>query len=129
MKRLLLVAVAVGALALASGALAARPKGTYRATIHSRALNGTLNGTWTITLTRGHYSVAFKGETVLKGKDSIHGSTITVGGGGAGTYCHASGRYRFHLRGRRLRFTKIRDPSQGCGGRRLVLTTGHFTKV
>jgi hypothetical protein len=129
MKRLLLVAVAMGALALTSVALAAAPRGTYRATIHASAYGGVLDGSWSITLSPGHYRVAFKGKTVLEGKDSVHGSTITVGGGGSGAYCQVSGTYRFQLHGKALRFTAVKDPTSKCGARKLVLTQGHFTKV
>jgi hypothetical protein len=129
MKKMLLAIVTVGLLAFTSVALAAGPTGRYRATINSTALNGALNGTWTITLTTGHYAVAFNGRTLIHGTTSVSGSEMTVSGGGSEAYCHASGLYRFHRSGKSLTFTVIKDSTKGCGGRKLVLTKGHFTKV
>ena len=114
---------------LSSAAWAAGLSGSYRARISSTTLNGALNGVWTLKFTAGHYAVAFNGRPVIKGKDSIQGSTITVGSPGAHAYCHAAGRYTYHRSGSSLTFTEISDGSKGCGGRRLVLTKGHFTKV
>ena len=127
-KRALGIAV-VGMLALSSVALAATPSGTYKAKVHSSAFNGALDGTWTVTLYHGKYTVTDNGTVVLQGKYSISGTRITIGGGGHKAFGQVTGVYTYRLSGSKLSFSKVSDPTTKCAGRRIVLTSGAFTKV
>jgi hypothetical protein len=127
-KRALGIALA-GALTLSSLALAATPSGTYKAKVRSRAYNGALDGTWTVTLYKGKYTVTDNGTVVLQGKYSISGTRITIGGGGHKAFCQVTGVYTFKLSGNKLSFGKVSDRTAKCAGRRIVLTSGAFTKV
>jgi hypothetical protein len=141
MKRFALAGSVVVALGVCSVALAASTlSGTYRTKVHTTALHGFVNGTWTIKFSgmvpgsnQGLYTVTDNGAVVIHGKDTIKGSKIsfkdTSGRDsclGAGT----TGHYKFKLKGSKLKFTKISETKKSCGqGRAVVLTSGTFTKV
>lgn len=129
MKKLTAGAAMVAALALSSVALAAQPSGTFKRKVHTSALQGALNGTWTVNLYRGQYTVTDNGAIVLQGRYSIKGSQITVGGGGKQAFCQVTGVYSYKLSGNRLTFKKVNDPTKKCTGRVDVLTNGPFTRV
>jgi hypothetical protein len=129
MKRLAIATAVVAALALSSAALAASTlNGTYRTKIHTTALGGAVNGTWTIKLKSGNYTVIHKGRTTVHGKYSIKGSKITLKGGTGPNACPAPGTYKFKLKGKTLKFTKVSDSNPACVGRQTVLK-GTFTKI
>ena len=129
MKRLSIGTAIVAVLALSSVALAAGPSGTYKRNVRTKALNGVLNGTWTVTLYRGRYTVTDKGAIVLQGQYSIHGNRITIGGGSGQAFCKVTGIYSFKLSGGKLSFGRVNDPTKKCQARVDVLTNGPFTKV
>jgi hypothetical protein len=136
MKRFAVTVVAVAVLGLCSAALAASfPFGMYKTKIHSTALGGALNGTWTVKfggLTPGGdqslYTVTDNGVVVIHGKDTIKATKITfndLGGKDACMGAGTTGTYKFKLKGTKLRFTKVGD---ACAGRAVVFK-GTFTKV
>ena len=133
MKRFALAASVVAALGLCSVALAASTlSGTYKTTIHTTALGGAVNGTWTIKFKSSGYTAAHNGAVAVRGKNTIKGSKITFKDKsgkdsclGAGT----TGTYKFKLHANKLKFTKISDSSPSCSGRVVVLTSATFTKV
>lgn len=129
MKRVALAASVVAALGLCSVALAASTlSGTYKTKIHTSALHGALNGTWTIKFKSGRYTVTDNGAVVLHGKDKLKGTKITLTDQSGPDACHmGSGTYKFKLKGSKLTFTKV--SSDPCVGRVTVLTTGPFTKI
>ena len=129
MKRFAIAGSVIAALGLCSVALAASTlSGTYKTKIHSTALGGALNGTWTIKFKNGSYTVTDKGAVVVQGKDKIKGTKITFNGKSSGPdACNkGSGTYKFKLKGSKLTFTTV--GSDPCVGRATILT-GKFTKV
>ena len=141
MKRFAIAASVVAALALCSVAFAAGTlSGTYKAKIHTTALGGALNATWTIKFSgmvaggdQGLYTVTDNGAAVVHGKDTIKGTKISLKDTGGKDSCLGSGTtgtYKFKLKGSKLKFTKISETKKSCGqGRAIVLTSGTFTKV
>lgn len=129
MKRFAIVTTVFVALALCSAALAASTlSGSYRTKIKSSALGGALNGTWTIKLKGGKYTVADNGKVVIHGNYAIKGSKITLRDKSGPDACPAPGTYRFKLKGKSLKFSKVSDPNPACVGRVIVLRST-FTKV
>jgi hypothetical protein len=132
MKRLVGVTFAMPAalaLALCSVAIAvAAPSGTYRTKIHTTALHGAVNGTWTISFKNGAYTVTDDGAAVIHGKYSISADKITLRDKSGKDACPAPGTYRFALADHQLKFTKVSDANPACIGRVTVLA-GKFTKV
>ncbi len=141
MKRYAVAAVVVAALAFGCVALAAATlSGTYKTKVHTSALGGALNGTWTIKFSGsipgsnlGLYTVTDNGAKVLHGRDTIKGTKISfqdTGGKDACLGTGTTGTYKFKLKGNKLKFTKISETKKSCGqGRAIVLTSGTFTKV
>lgn len=129
MKKLSVGAAVAAALALSSVALAAQPSGTFKRKVHTSALEGAVNGTWTVNLYRGQYTVTDNGAIVLQGRYSIKGNLITVGSGGKQAFCQVSGVYSYKLSGNKLTFKRVNDPTKKCAGRVAVLTNGPFTRV
>jgi hypothetical protein len=133
MKRFALAASVVAALGLCSVALAASTlSGTYKTKIHTTALGGAVNGTWTIKFKSGRYTAAQNSKVVVKGKNKITGSKITFKDTSGKDSClgtGTTGTYKFKLKGNKLKFTKISDSNPRCQGRVVVLTSGTFTKV
>jgi len=129
MKRVAFAVSVVAALGLCSVALAASTlSGTYKTKIHTTALGGALNGTWTVKFKSGFYTVTDNGAVVLHGKDKIKGTRITLTDQSGRDACNkGSGTYKFKLKGTKLTFTKV--GSDPCVGRVTVLTTGPFTKI
>jgi hypothetical protein len=128
MKRLAIVVAVVAGLALCSVALAAGTlSGKYKTKVHTSALGGQLNGTWTIDFKSGGYTVTDQGKVVLHGKDSIKGTKISLTDTRGADKCPGTGTYKFKLKGKALKFTKVKD-SAACAGRATVLS-GAFTKV
>jgi hypothetical protein len=114
------------AVALASGGLS----GTFKTKIKGdSALGGHLNGTWTITFKNGTYKVTDDGHPITSGKYAITGSNITFKGEHGANSCPKTGKYKFKLEDKTLKFTKISDSnSSQCAGRVGVLAHT-FTKV
>jgi hypothetical protein len=130
MKKLYAAAVAVVALALCSVAMAAVSlKGTYKETLHSSVLGGQLNGTWTLKIKKGTYSASDDGHPVVHGKYTISGNEASFTDTGGTGKCPGTGVYKFKLKGKSLKFTKVSDPNSGCVGRETVLTGATFKKV
>ncbi|HEY5317512.1 MAG TPA: hypothetical protein VIJ20_05995 [Solirubrobacteraceae bacterium] len=129
MKRLAIGGTVAALLMLASLALGAGTlSGTYKTKIHTSALRGQLNGTWTIAFERGAYTVTDDGAAVIHGKYTIRGRDITLRDKSGKDACPAPGTYKFTLSGDKLKFTKLSDPKAACVGRVTVLS-GTFTKV
>lgn len=129
MRRFAIVTTVLAALALCSAALAAsKLSGAYQAKVHSTALGGLLNGTWTFTLQKGKYTVADNGKVVIHGKYTIKGNKVTLHDKSGPDACAGTGVYKFKLKGKTLKFTKVSDPNSACLGRVLVLRST-FTKV
>jgi hypothetical protein len=129
MKRFAIVAVIVAGLALSSMALAAGTlSGTYETKVHSTALGGGLNGTWTIKFKRGTYTVSGPGNTKFHAKYSIAGTKVTFKARSSSNACHTAAIYKFKLNGKTLKFTKVRDSNPACVARQTILK-GTFTKV
>jgi hypothetical protein len=141
MKRFALAVSVLGALGLCSVAFATSTlSGTYKTKIHTSALGGAVNGTWTIKFSgmspgssQGLYTVTDNGHKITHGRDTIKGNKISFKDTGGKDSClgaGTTGHYKFKLKGNKLKFTKISETKKGCGqGRLIVLTSGTFTKV
>jgi hypothetical protein len=130
MKKLYAATVAVAVLALCSVALAAvSVKGTYKETVHSSALGGQLNGTWTLKLTKSKYTASVGGHAVVHGKYTIKGNKISLTDSSGRGKCPGTGVYKVKKTGTSLKFTKVSDPNPACVGRATVLTAGTWTKA
>ncbi len=130
MKRLLTAVVFVAALTLCSVAVAAvHLAGTWKETIHSSALQGELNGTWTFKAANGVYHVSDNGHAVVHGNYTIKGNKINLKDTGGPAKCPGTGVYKFKVSGKSLKFTLVSDKNAACIGRRGVLTAGSFKKV
>ncbi len=124
MKRLVVAVAAALVLGLTPAALAAGTlSGKYKTKISGYPSSAQLNGSWVIGFTTGKYKVSYNGKTLGRGADSITGNTITFAKGGAG--CKGTGKYKFKLSGKKLKFSRISD---SCFGRKAVLSHT-FTKV
>jgi hypothetical protein len=120
------VAVAVVALAVASVASAANLSGRFTARVGNAPVPA-LDGTWTLTIGGGTYSVSFRG-IAERGRLSLHGSTVDVGPTTGQLACKggaASGSYRYSLAGSTLRLQRIHD---SCPTRAFLLSHT-FTKA
>jgi hypothetical protein len=130
MRKFALAGVAAAVLLACSVALAAGTlNGKYSTTIHSSALGGQLNGTWTLDFDHGTYTVGVDGQQVLTGKYSIHGHKVTLQNGHGHVACsvRTPATYTFKLSGKKLTFRKDSGSKQ-CVGRDDVLSHT-FTKV
>jgi hypothetical protein len=128
MKRLAIVGAVVALVALCSVAFAAATlSGTYKTKVHTSALGGELNGTWTIDFKSGGYTVSDQGKVAVRGKNSINGTKISFTDTSGAEKCPGTGRYTFKLKGKALKFTKVKE-SAACAGRLTVLS-GAFTKI
>jgi hypothetical protein len=88
----------------------------------------TLNGTWRLAFTAGHFSLKRNGKAAVAGLTTLSGRRVTFRDVSGSYRCigsQAVGTYRWTLRGKSLTLTVVRD---GCSGRKAVLTNG-FTKV
>lgn len=130
MRRIVLAMAAISILALAGTALAAGTlTGSYKTKVSgTKSFGGFLNATWVLKLTKGHYAVTRNGKLQVRGKDTIKGHVITVRDTSGPAKCSGTGKFRYTLKGKKLRFKKISDPSKACAGRDVVLSHV-FTKV
>jgi hypothetical protein len=96
----LVLAAASAALAMASSGLS----GTYKTTVNTA---GSLDGTYEITFSPGHFTLHAPYNLIGHGTYTISGSKITLHGPGK---CTAAGVYDFKLSGSSLTFKKISDP-------------------
>ena len=101
--------------AMASGSLS----GTYVTTVHTA---GTLDGTYHITFSPGHFVLHAPYGLIGHGTYSISGSRITLHGPGS---CGSAGVYEYRASGSSLSFRKIRDVCSRVG----VLTAHPLRKV
>ena len=117
-RRVILVAVVVGALAASSAALAAGGvTGTYKTTIRD---SGHLNGKWLLALAAsGTYTVSMNGEALAKGKYSATATTITFSHE-VDSGCSGRGVYAWKQSGKTMAFTRKRE-SASCNARAAVL--------
>jgi hypothetical protein len=152
MKRLgLMLGLALVLLVTSSAALAATGlSGTYKHTVPSGpGIPPGFNTTWTINFQRaqykppprtdpsrtrtltGTYTIRQNGTPVDSGIYKISGSKITFRSQHPkGISCPSTGKYRFKLTGKKLKFTVISDSATSCYGRLVALTKGPpFTKV
>jgi hypothetical protein len=129
-KRLFTAVVFVAALTLCSVAVAAANlAGTWKETIHSSALQGELNGTWTFKAEHGVYHVSDNGHAIVHGNYTVKGNKISLKDTGGSAKCPGTGVYKFKVSGKSLKFTLVSDKNAACIGRRDVLTAGTFKKT
>ncbi len=114
MKRFLIAASVIGALALTPAAVASGVlSGKYRTTIAS----GHQRGTYTLNFKPTFVKVSVDGHVIAAHNSySVSGHKITIG---PGAKCPKSGKYTFRLTGDELQFTVIKDQ---CVNRRAVLS-------
>ncbi len=112
----LIFVAAPTALALASGGLS----GTYETTVKTA---GSLDGTYKISFSPGHFTLDAPYNIVGHGTYSISGSKITLYGPAAS--CRSAGIYDFTVSGSYLTFKKIKDPCP----RAAVLTAHAMKKI
>lgn len=130
MKRLVTAVVFMAAFTLCSVAVAAANlNGTWKETIHSSALQGELNGTWTFKADDGVYHVSDNGRAIVHGNYTIKGKKISLKDTGGSAKCPGTGVYKFKVSGKSLKFTLVSDKNAACIGRRGVLTAGTFKKA
>ena len=101
---LAIIAVVVAVHAADAGAATKSLSGTYVTTVKTA---GTLNGTYSIVFTPGHFVLHAPYNLVGHGTYSISGSRITLHG--PGSACTTPGVYQFSLSGSYLTFHKISD--------------------
>jgi hypothetical protein len=110
----LIITAVPAALAFASSA----PSGTYETTVKTA---GSLDGTYKITFTPGHFTLVAPYDITGKGTYSVSGSKMTLHG--PSSTCTAAGLYEFKISGSSLTFHKIKDPCQ-----RAEILTAHALK-
>ncbi|HET6174148.1 MAG TPA: hypothetical protein VFD90_16170 [Gaiellales bacterium] len=119
MKRHLLTACMLAALALAlpSLALASGPAdGTYKAKIATPAQ---LKGTWSLSFAKGGaYTIAQGSKVVVRGHSLSVAPQIKFAKETGPLACTSPGYYNFKRSGQTLSFKKLSD---SCGGRALIL--------
>ncbi|MGH2883041.1 MAG: hypothetical protein ACRDPA_10160 [Solirubrobacteraceae bacterium] len=117
MRRIVIAASAVAALALAPAALASGTlTGKYKAKIPATVAGGAVTGTWTLDFKHGSVVITDNGTTIGHSSDSFKGSKLRIGPGAS---CPGSGTYKFNLNDKKLRFTVIKD---ACDARKAVLS-------
>jgi hypothetical protein len=123
MKRLAIATALIAALAMSAVALASSTlSGTFKTTITgsgANTLHGTLDGTWKISFKNGTYKVTDNGHAAVNGHYKLKGSTISLTDKAGPAKCSGTGKYKFQLKGKTLKFTTISEP---CAGRQGVLT-------
>jgi hypothetical protein len=81
-----------------------------------------LNGVWTLQITSsGSYAVDYAGQAAIAGKATVRGATVVFHDTSGPRACHgaqATGSYRWHVSGKTLRLSPLKD---ACIGRRFVL--------
>jgi hypothetical protein len=115
----ILVALIVATVAFAAGTLS----GTYTTKITGKGantLNGALDGTWTIKIKNGKYTVKLGSKAEVNGNYAIKGSTISLTDTGGPGKCKGTGKYKFKISGKSVTLTKVKD-AKGCAARADVL--------
>jgi hypothetical protein len=121
MRRFVVAVTTIAALTFSASALAA---GGLNGKYQTKLASGPLKGTVTLAFGKnGAYTVKGAFGTIT-GQDTVSGSTVTFGHE-HGSACTRAGRYRFKLKGKTVKFTKISD---SCGDRAGVLVRT-YTKV
>jgi hypothetical protein len=123
----------LAALILPALLMAQQPQGTYVTTITEAdappEMREQLVGTWELTfLENNQFTVASKGEVVVKGECTIDHDQITFSDKEGRLSCRKAakiGTYKWALDGKTLTFTKVEDT---CEGRQLVLLTHPLLK-
>jgi hypothetical protein len=130
-KRLIIAVSILVALTVASVAFAASTlSGSYTTKITGKGantLNGALDGTWTLKLKNGKYSVKLGPKAEVHGNYTIKGNTISITDTGGPAKCKGTGKYKFKIKGSSATLTKVKD-SKACVGREDVLAH-KLTKV
>jgi hypothetical protein len=124
-KIVVLAVVAAGLAAPAAGATGLAP-GTYVTKV-SGATPALLNGTWRLALTPKRFTITRNRQAAIGGSVAISSKRVTfhdLSGPLRCTGSQAVGTYAWHLRGKTLTLTAVKDP---CQGRKAVLTHA-FTK-
>ncbi len=122
MKRLrclIAVSLVLAAMPVAIATASSSLSGTYTTTVKTA---GSLNGTYKITFTPGHFTLEVDGITG-HGTYSLSGSKLTVHG--PSQACKAAGLYEVKQSGSSLTFRKIKDPCE----RSKILTAHAMKKV
>ena len=123
------VGVATVAGIVAAGALAAGSlSGTYTEKI-AGASPALLNGTWSVSLKPGAYTIKKDGAVTVVGKLAVTATRIQFTDTGGPFRCqgaHAKGVYTYTLKGSIL---TLKPVAETCSGRKLVLTAHPFRRV
>jgi len=123
MKRLrclIAVSLVLAAMPVAIATASSWLSGTYTTTVKSA---GSLDGTYKITFTPGHFTLEAPYGITGHGTYSLSGSKMTVHGPSA--TCKAAGLYEVKQSGSSLTFRKIKDPCE----RSKILTAHAMKKV
>ena len=121
------VALAAVTAAPATGSAAAIGPHVYSTKIVG-ATPAVLDGTWRLTVNRRSFSVAKGAMLAVSGTARIVGNRITLHDLGGPFSCRgtqATGVYSWHVSGKRLTLTAVREP---CTGRKTILTKP-FTRI
>ena len=127
MKRLIVVASLIAALALPSLAFAGSASLAFAASAPSGSYSTKLTtpkqfkGTWLMTFAKGGtYTIKLNGKVVVRGHDLSIGSQIQFEGETGPAACPTPGFYTFKKSGKKLTFSKVHDVAS-CSGRSYVL--------
>jgi hypothetical protein len=131
MKRLAVVLAALCVFALAGAALASGTlSGKYKTTISSTTPpTDSFNGTWAINFKQGTYHETFDGKAAVHGKYTIKKHVIALTDAPGPDACPTKGKYKFTLKGKTLKFTRIHDSTSGNCLARTVVFSQTFEKV
>jgi hypothetical protein len=103
--------------------------GSYKTKIKGNKVPA-FNATWVLNFKAGSkYTIARNGAIVVRGKDTITAKRIKFGQEKGSYACLgklASGTYSWTLKSNKLTFKRVSD---GCPGRKIVLTSNSFTKT
>jgi hypothetical protein len=120
----MIAAAIVAALTVASAAFAASTlSGTYTTKITGKGantLNGALDGTWTLKVKNGKYTVKLGSKSEVNGNYTIKGNKISLTDTGGPAKCPGTGTYKFKISGNTATLTKVKD-KKACIGREDVL--------
>jgi hypothetical protein len=121
-----LIALTATSVALASSTLS----GSYTTKITgkgAKTLKGGLDGTWTIKLKNGKYTVKLGKKSEVTGSYTIKGNKLKLTDTSGPAKCPGTGTYKFKISGNRATLTKVKD-AKACVGREDVLAH-KLTKV
>ncbi len=82
----------------------------------------------TVRLRSGKFTATDNGKIAADGIYAVKGNKITFRDTGGPHACPGPGTYKFKLKGKTLKFTKVSDPNPACVARVIVLTSSTWTK-